>query len=307
MHLQTTISKTVRCSGVGLHSGRKVGLELIPADADSGIVFCLKTLDGEKFITPSPENVVGTGLATTLGNGDGSVATVEHLLAALRGLGIDNILVKADGSEIPIMDGSAASFVYLLRSAGLSKLNKPRRVLAVTKSFEHKDGEKSIKARPYNGFSVDYLIDFDHPYIGSQVLSFELTPESFVRRIAKARTFGFLKEVELLHKNGLALGGSLDNAVVLDEYGVINDEGLRYKDEFVRHKVLDFIGDMAVAPLPIHGHFEVSCSGHAFNNEFLRLLTDREMSCLKLQELAADGVRPVREARPEAVLASAVA
>ncbi|MBU1003074.1 MAG: UDP-3-O-acyl-N-acetylglucosamine deacetylase [Proteobacteria bacterium] len=307
MHLQTTISKTVRCSGVGLHSGRKVGLSLLPADADSGIVFSLKAHDGEKFITPSPENVVGTGLATTLGNGDGSVSTVEHLLAAIRGLGIDNILIKADGSEIPIMDGSAASFVYLLRSAGLSKLNKLRRFLAVTKPFEHSNGEKSIKAKPFDGFRVDYLIDFDHPYIGSQTMSFELSPESFVRRIAKARTFGFLKEVELLHKNGLALGGSLDNAVVLDEYGVINDEGLRYKDEFVRHKVLDFIGDMAVAPLPIHGQFEVCCSGHAFNNEFLRMLTDNAASCLEARHMVAPGARAVRDIRPEVAAAAVVA
>jgi len=301
MHHQTTISKSVRCSGVGLHSGRKVGLELLPADADTGIIFCLKNGDGEKFITPTPENVVGTGLATTLGNGDGHVSTVEHLLAALRGLGIDNILVKADGSEIPIMDGSAASFVYLLRSAGLVRQNRTRRVLAVTKPFAHSDGEKSIKVKPYDGFRVDYRIEFEHPHIGTQTLSYELTPDSFVRGVAKARTFGFLKEVELLHKNGLALGGSLDNAVVLDEYGVLNDEGLRYKDEFVRHKILDFIGDMAVAPLPLFGHFTVSCSGHAFNNEFLRLLMDNAATCLEVRDLAPGEVRAAREARPEAV------
>ena len=287
MHLQTTIAKSVRCSGVGLHSGRKVELELLPAEADAGIVFSLNTDNGAKFISPAPDNVVGTGLATTLGNGDGSVSTVEHLLASLRGLGIDNILIKTSGGEVPIMDGSAASFVYLLRSAGLRELSRPRRVLAVAKAFEHADGAKRIKAEPYDGFRVDYAIEFDHPLIGRQTMGFDMTPDNFAKNVAKARTFGFLREVELMHKNGLALGGSLDNAVVLDEYGVVNDGGLRYQDEFVRHKVLDFIGDMAVAPLPLQGRFEVSCSGHAFNNEFLRLLTENAATCLEARTLSA--------------------
>lgn len=294
---QFTIRKTVRCSGVGLHGGNKVGLVLHPADADTGIVFHLHTEDGVKRLDPSPDSVVGTGLATTLGNGDGAVATVEHLLAAVRGLGIDNILIEVEGPEVPIMDGSAASFVFLLRSAGLVEQDRPRRVLAVAKPFEHKDGDKRIKAAPYEGFRVDYVIDFDHPLIGRQTLTYEMDSESFARSIAKARTFGFLREVELLHKNGMALGGSLENAVVLDEYGVVNEGGLRYRDEFVRHKILDFIGDMAVAPLPIHGRFEVECSGHAFNNEFLRLLVENAETCLRTVLTAAPGT----EAAPEAV------
>lgn len=306
---QTTILKTVRCSGVGLHGGGKVGLALHPADADTGIVFHLHTEEGVKRLDPTPGNVVGTGLATTLGNGDGAVSTVEHLLASIRGLGIDNIVVEVEGPEVPIMDGSAASFVYLLRSAGIRELNKARRVMAVTKPFEHKDGEKRIKAEPYDGFRVDYVIDFDHPLIGRQTISFEMTPETFVTEIAKARTFGFLREVELLHKNGLALGGSLENAVVLDEYGVINEEGLRYKDEFVRHKVLDFIGDMAVAPLPVWGRFEVECSGHAFNNDFLRQLTDNAETCLRTVITPVPELEGVPEAvpahEPEAVPVSA--
>lgn len=296
---QNTISKSVRCSGVGLHGGAKVGLVLHPAEVDTGIVFHLHTEDGVKRLTPTPDNVVGTGLATTLGNGDGAVSTVEHLLAAIRGLGIDNIIIEAEGAEVPIMDGSAASFVFLLRSAGIAMQGKARKVLAVAKPFEHRDGDKHIKVEPYDGFRVDYIIDFDHPLIGRQVMSFEMEPESFVRRVAKARTFGFLREVELLHKNGLALGGSLENAVVLDEYGVINEEGLRYKDEFVRHKVLDFIGDMAVAPLPLWGRFEVRCSGHAFNNEFLRLLVDNAATCLRTVTSGAVKAVP----RPEAVAA----
>lgn len=303
---QTTIAKSVRCSGIGLHGGGRVGLELHPAGPDTGIVFHLRASQGVKRLVPDPDHVVGTGLATTLGNGDGSVRTVEHLLAAIRGLGIDNIVVETEGDEVPIMDGSAGSFVYLLRSAGLQEQNRLRRVLAVTRAFEHKDGDKRIRVEPFDGFRVDYLIDFDHPLIGRQTLRLDLTPENFARRVAKARTFGFLSEVEALHRGGLALGGSLENAVVLDEYGVVNQEGLRYKDEFVRHKVLDFIGDMAVAPLPLWGHFEVRCSGHAFNNEFLRLLMDNAATCLRTVTLA-EGAHAVREAVPAHAAAVAVA
>jgi len=279
--LQQTICKCVQCSGIGLHSGQRVELSFKPAPEDSGIVFCVHNGSGARFLSPSPEIVVGTGLATTLGQGADSVATVEHLLAAIRGLCIDNIRIEIKGGEVPIMDGSAASFVFLLRSAGIREQQKPRKVLAFKKSFFFKNGSKHIKAKPHDGFKVDYHIEFTHPLINTQTMSFELTPESFIRRVAKARTFGFLKDVELLQKNGLALGGSLDNAVVLDEYGVLNPEGLRYKDEFVRHKVLDFIGDMAVAPLPLTGHFEVYCSGHAFNNEFLRVLMENAETYLE--------------------------
>ncbi len=284
MKVQTTIAKSVRCSGIGLHSGRRVDMELFPADANTGIVFKLNTEHGSKLLNPDPNQVVGTGLATTLGNKEGSVSTVEHLMASLRGMSIDNVLISVSGGEVPIMDGSAASFVYLLRTAGVRKLSAPRKVLAVTKAFEHRQGEKSIKAEPYNGFYVEYHIDFDHPLIGRQTVQFEVTPENFVSQVSKARTFGFLQEVEMLHKNGLALGGALDNAIVLDEYGVVNAEGLRCDDEFVRHKALDFIGDMAVAPYPLQGKFTVRCSGHAFNNEFLRLITDEASSYLQLRE-----------------------
>ncbi len=270
---QYTIAKPVRCSGIGLHSGRKVHLTCRPAEEDSGVVFHARTENGVRPLDMAPDKVVGTGLATTLGGPDASVSTVEHLLAAVRGLGIDNVALEVEGGEVPIMDGSSASFVFLLRSAGLKAQSKPRRVLAVRRPLVMEQDGKRIEARPYDGFKVDYNIDFAHPLIGRQAMSVDVTPESFIRHLAKARTFGFLREVELLHKNGLALGGSLDNAVVLDEYGVVNPEGLRFADEFVRHKVLDFIGDMAVASLPLQGHFTVSCSGHAMNNAFLRALT----------------------------------
>ena len=293
MH-QQTIAKPVRCSGIGLHSGRKVHLTCRPSGEDTGVTFHVRTDDGLRALELSPDKVVGTGLATTLGGPDAAVATVEHLLAAVRGLGIDNIALEVEGGEVPIMDGSAASFVFLLRSAGLKAQSRPRRVLAVRRPLVVEQDGKRIEARPFEGFKVDYDIDFAHPLIGRQALSVEVTSESFIRHLAKARTFGFLKEVELLHKNGLALGGSLDNAVVLDEYGVVNPEGLRFADEFVRHKVLDFIGDMAVAPLPVEGHFIVSCSGHAMNNAFLRALTGAG-------DYVAERVLPL----PEAAVATA--
>lgn len=193
------------------------------------------------------------------------------------------------------MDGSAASFVYLLKQAGVRKLGKPRQVLAIKKDLDFEQDGKFIKARPYDGFRVDYTIEFAHPLIGNQRVEMEITPENFASEVAKARTFGFLKEVDYLHANGLALGGSLDNAIVLDEYGVLNAEGLRFKDEFVRHKLLDFVGDMAVLGAPLQGHFEVFASGHAMNNAFLRHLDDN-------RELYLEGkMLPVAETTEEAV------
>lgn len=268
--LQTTIRETVRCTGVGLHSGKQVAMALCPAAEDTGIIFAIRNGSGNAFLTPNPSLVVETGLATTLGNGTDSVATVEHLLAAIRGMGIDNIKIEVEGSELPIMDGSAASFVYLLKQAGLRRQSRPKTVLAIKKPVSFEQDGKFIKAFPHDGFFVDYTIDFAHPLIGRQTMSMEITPEDFSGKLAKARTFGFLKEVEYLHANGLALGGSLDNAVVLDEYGVVNSEGLRFEDEFIRHKMLDFVGDMAILGLPLQGRFEVFASGHALNNQFLR-------------------------------------
>lgn len=230
--------------------------------------------------------VVETGLATVLGDGRVAVATVEHLLATVSGMGIDNIHIEVTGKELPIMDGSAASFVYLLKQAGVRTLDKPRQVMAVKKSVEFEQDGKFIKAHPYDGFRVDYTIEFAHPLIGRQSMEVEITPETFANEVAKARTFGFLKEVDYLHANGLALGGSLDNAIVLDEYGILNAEGLRFKDEFVRHKVLDFVGDMAVLGAPVQGHFEVFASGHALNNAFLRHLEENSDIYLETKTLS---------------------
>ncbi|CCH47415.1 UDP-3-O-acyl-N-acetylglucosamine deacetylase [Pseudodesulfovibrio piezophilus] len=285
--LQTTIHKSVRCTGIGLHSGKQVELVLRPAAEDTGILFSLRNDSGSTFLTPAPSLVVETGLATVLGDGRETVATVEHLLASVSGMGIDNIHIEVTGKELPIMDGSAASFVYLLKQAGKRQLGKPRNVLAIKKPVDFEQDGKFIKARPHDGFCVNYTIEFAHPLIGTQQLEFDLTPENFVAEIAKARTFGFLKEVDYLHANGLALGGSLDNAIVLDEYGVLNAEGLRYKDEFVRHKLLDFVGDMAILGAPLQGAFEVFASGHAMNNAFLRHLDSNRSLYLEAKSLAA--------------------
>lgn len=296
MH-QTTIRNTVRCTGIGLHSGKQVELVLRPAPEDTGILFALRSGSGTSFLSPKPRLVVDTGLATSLGNGHDSIATVEHLLAAVRGLGVDNIRIEVQGRELPIMDGSAASFVYLLNQAGLRRQAKARKVLAITKPLVFERDGKRISVTPHDGFLVDYTIQFAHPLIGRQNLSLEVNPDSFATDVAKARTFGFLREVEYLHANGLALGGTLDNAVVLDEFGVLNSDGLRYPDEFVRHKLLDFVGDMAVMGLPLLGRFEVFASGHALNNAFLRYLEDHASEYLE------ERILPL----PEAVLAPAAA
>jgi len=305
--LQTTIHKTVRCTGIGLHSGKQVELVLRPAAANTGILFSLKNGTGTSFLTPAPSLVVETGLATVLGNGSETVATVEHLLAAVSGMGIDNIHIEVSGKELPIMDGSAASFVYLLKQAGLRKLDEARKVLAIKKAVDFEQDGKFIKARPYDGFRVDYTIEFAHPMIGVQRMEMEVTPENFVSEIAKARTFGFLKEVDYLHANGLALGGSLDNAIVLDEYGILNAEGLRFKDEFVRHKLLDFVGDMAVLGTALQGHFEVFASGHAMNNMFLRHLDENRNLYLQPKTLPVPAMEaePVQEDIFEPVAATA--
>ncbi len=282
MALQKTIKRPIQCSGIGLHKGRKVQLTLRPAAEDTGLVFALHVKDGVRFYRPSPDAVVETAMATTLGFGSHRLATVEHLLAAVRGLEIDNLHVEVEGDEVPIMDGSSASFIFLLRAAGFRRQSKPRRLLTLKKSINYQHDGKWIKAKPSDRLTVDYTIHFDHPLVGTQKVFVDCSPENFTRQVAKARTFGFMREVEYLRRNGLALGGSLDNAVVLDEYGVINPEGLRYPDEFVRHKVLDFIGDLLVLGLPMNGDFEVHCSGHALNNAFVRYLKDNREEYLEL-------------------------
>ena len=294
---QTTIHRSVRCTGIGLHSGKQVDLVLRPAAEDTGILFSLRDGSGSTFLTPAPSLVVETSLATVLGDGRETVATVEHLLATINGMGIDNIHIEVTGKEVPIMDGSAGSFVYLLKQAGMRTLNKPRKVLNFKKAVEFEQDGKYIKARPYDGLRVDYTIEFAHPLIGRQYLDMEITSENFTQHLAKARTFGFLKEVDYLHANGMGLGGSLDNAIILDEYNILNAEGLRFENEFVRHKMLDFVGDIATFGARIQGHFEIFASGHALNNAFLRHLDENRDLYLEEQVQSAPATEesPARE------------
>jgi len=285
--LQQTIMRPITYTGIGLHSGKEVELKLQPANVNSGITFHLHTSKGIKIIKPSASVVIATPLATTLGCDNLQVSTVEHLLAALMGLQIDNVECHVMGAEIPIMDGSALPITNLIKKTGIRSQYALRRVAKIIRPLSFAGEGKAIHARPYEGFYVDYTIEFNHPSIGTQRLALEITPETF-HEIAHARTFGFMKEVEYLHSNNLALGGSLQNAVVLDEKGVINPEGLRCVDEFVRHKMLDFVGDMAMFGTPLQGAFEVHCSGHHYNNMFLRKLEENKSTYLEFTELAPE-------------------
>ena len=271
-HTQKTVRRPVSCSGIGLHSGHKGTLRLKPAAVDHGIVFKRVDLNGLEI----PANVglvSGMQYATGLAREAASVETVEHLLAALLSLGIDNVVVELNQAEVPIMDGSAASFVYLVHEAGVKPLTAPRRFMKVVRPISLSRGDKRIALYPSDHFKVTYSISFDHPLLRHQSRTLRLTEESFVDEIAPARTFGFLKEVEMLRQKGLALGGSLDNAVVLGETGVLNSS-LRFEDEFVRHKILDVIGDLALVGYPIIGHLVAHRGGHALHASFAKKILE---------------------------------
>ena len=264
--VQHTIRRSVSCSGIGLHSGEKVTLLLRPARAGYGIRFRRADLGGVE-IPATVENVDRLHYATGLSRDAGTVETVEHLLAALVSLGVDNVIVELNQAEVPIMDGSAASFVYLVHEAGLKRLTRPRRYLKAVRPISLTRGEKRIALYPSDHFKVTYSISFDHPLLRHMTHTLRVTRESFVDDIAPARTFGFLKEVEMLRQKGLALGGSLDNAVVLGETGVLNSS-LRFDDEFVRHKILDVIGDLALVGYPVIGHLVAHRGGHELHAAF---------------------------------------
>lgn len=281
---QSTLFRPIHYTGIGLHSGKDVELKLIPAAVNTGIVFHIHTPKGVHTLQSSPEVVSATALATTLSAGQAHVSTVEHLLAALNALAVDNVEVHVYGGEIPIMDGSARPLMDLLVKTGRRPQPAFRKVARIQRPFSVAGEGKAIHAWPHKGFFVDYSIDFTHQAIGRQRLALEINPGTFAE-IASARTFGFLQEVEYLHSKGLALGGSLNNAVVLDEQGVVNPEGLRCPDEFVRHKILDFVGDMAMLGMPMEGAFEVHCSGHQHNNTFLRHLVNAGSNYLKVVTL----------------------
>ncbi|CUB05227.1 UDP-3-O-acyl-N-acetylglucosamine deacetylase [Tepidiphilus thermophilus] len=290
---QHTLKSIAHVTGVGLHSGEKVQLWLRPAAPDSGIVFHRVDLDPPVSIPASPEAVRETRLCTGLERDGVRIATVEHLMSALAGLGVDNVHIDVDGPEIPIMDGSAAPFVMMMLEAGLEAQPAPRRFLKVLKPVEVREGDKWVRLEPYPGFRLEFSIAFDHPAISaSQTRAVvDLSEHAYPRFVARARTFGFVHEVELLRELGLAQGGSLDNAIVLDEYRILNPEGLRFPDEFVRHKILDAIGDLYLAGHPLLARYVAHKSGHALNNQLLRaLMADRsawELTTLERDEVPA--------------------
>jgi len=269
MIYQCTIDRQILIAGTGLHSGRRINMTLRPAEAGTGIIF--HRTEGERTVSIEAvsANVVDTRLATVLGKGGLTVSTVEHLLATLAAFGIDNLHIDIDGPEVPIMDGSAAPFVELLEQAGIRSLRRSRKFLAVRQAMTIVDGEKRVSLIPSRFFRITFDIDFDHPCISLQQRTIKITRSNFCREIAGARTFGFLREVEYLKANGLALGGSMDNAVVIGEDRVLNPEGLRYSDEFVRHKILDAVGDFSLLGYPILGHIRAFKAGHDINHRMV--------------------------------------
>ena len=276
---QRTTRRAVSIAGVGLHSGRITRLTIRPASAGTGIVFRRIGRGLGDLVAATVANVVDTRLATTLGRGDTRVATVEHLLAAFSGLGVDNALVDVAGEELPVMDGSAAPFVRLLRAAGVMEVAAPKRFLRVLREVTVANGEAVAKLQPYDGFRVEYTMEYDHPFFDGrpQYATVDFATATFERDVSHARTFGFVADVAKLQAAGLALGGGLDNAVVLDDDGIINEGGLRYRDEFAKHKILDVIGDLYLCGHPIIGAFTGHRSGHTTNNALLRkLLADQE-------------------------------
>ena len=271
---QRTLKNTIRATGVGLHSGEKVYLTLMPAPVDHGIVFRRVDLEPIVDIQALATNVGETTMSTTLVQDGVRVDTVEHLLSAMAGLGIDNAIVELSAQEVPIMDGSAGPFVFLIQSAGIAEQSKPKRFIRIKKKVEVREGDKVASFVPYNGFKVTFEIDFDHPAFkqSAQKASLDFSSTSFVKEVSRARTFGFMKDIEFLRSKNLALGGSVNNAIVVDEYRVVNEDGLRYDDEFVKHKILDAVGDLYLLGHSLIGEFVGFKSGHGLNNKLLSAL-----------------------------------
>ena len=271
---QRTLKNVIRATGVGLHSGEKVYLTLRPAAVDTGIVFRRVDLEPVVDIPASAELVTETMLCTGLSRAGGQVLTIEHLMSAFAGLGIDNAYVDLSAPEVPIMDGSAGPFVFLLQSAGLVEQPAPKRFIRIKRPIEVRDGDKIARFEPYAGFRLGFTIQFEHPMIPATQsrAEVEFSTAAYVKEVSRARTFGFMRDLEFMRERNLGLGGSMDNAIVLDEFRVLNDDGLRYGDEFVRHKILDAIGDLYLVGHPILGAFEGFKSGHALNNKLVRAL-----------------------------------
>ena len=276
---QRTLKNSIRATGVGLHTGTKVFMTLCPALADTGIVFRRTDLTPPVDIRARAENVSETRLGTTLINGDAKVSTVEHLLSAFAGLGIDNAIIDVSAPEVPIMDGSAGPFVFLLQAAGIAELKAPKRFVRVKRTVEVRDGDKWARFDPYDGFKVNFEIEFDHPIFKRhlQKATMDFSTTTYLKEVSRARTFGFMRDLETMRKHNLALGGNLENAIVLDDSKMLNEGGLRYEDEFVKHKILDAIGDLYLLGHSLIGEFTGFKSGHGLNNQLLRaLLNDKE-------------------------------
>lgn len=273
---QYTLKQVVNCSGVGLHTGKTVNMKLKPAPADTGICFSRVDVAGRPLIPARVDKVVDTTLATTIGDGTNHISTTEHLMAALSGMGIDNALIELDAHEVPIMDGSAGPFLQMLEQGGRQRQQTRRRMLRMTRTLSYGSEGKSIRVEPYDGFKVSGRIHFDDELISDQRYSVEVTRQRFTQEIAFARTFGYVEQVEQLWQNGLALGGSLANVIAIhwDRRSVLNEDGLRFADEFVRHKVLDIIGDMALLGAPLLGHVIADCSGHSLHLALMQTILD---------------------------------
>lgn len=302
---QRTLKNVIRATGVGLHSGEMVYLTLRPAAPNTGIIFRRVDLDPVVEIQAKAENVGETALSTTLIEHGQRVSTVEHLLSAFAGLGIDNAYIDLNAAEVPIMDGSAGPFVFLVQSAGIEEQNVAKQFIRIKKPVMMEDGDKWAKFEPFDGFKVSFTIDFEHPaFTGRpQQVDVDFSSTSFVREVSRARTFGFMKDIEKLRENNLALGGSMDNAIVVDDYRVLNEDGLRYEDEFVRHKVLDAIGDLYLLGHSLIGAFKGHKSGHEVNNKLLRKLLAQE-DAWELVSFEDDKDAPILFSRPAASISN---
>ncbi|MCL2011990.1 MAG: UDP-3-O-acyl-N-acetylglucosamine deacetylase [Cystobacterineae bacterium] len=285
---QLTLRRSAFCAGIGLHSGKPVQLVILPAPVDSGIVFVREDLPNKPVIPALSEKVLDTSLATTLGHEGAHIGTVEHLMAALRSLGIDNARIEVNGPELPILDGSAAPFVSILQEAGLREQEVPKTYMVIKKTITVRSGDKFASLAPASEFWVDCTVDFQHPLIMNQTFGMRITPESFMEELARARTFCFLQDVEQLKQVGLAQGGSLENAIVVDKFSILNPEGLRFPDEFVRHKFLDVLGDLALLGKPLLAHMTAYKTGHTLNQQLVQaVLSDAnafELLSLKPEE-----------------------
>ncbi|MGI9286542.1 MAG: UDP-3-O-acyl-N-acetylglucosamine deacetylase [Pseudomonadales bacterium] len=296
---QRTLRNSIKATGIGLHTGKKVYLTLRPAPIDAGIVFRRVDLDPVTEIVAYAENVGETKLSTVLVDGEARVSTVEHLMSAMAGLGIDNAIVELSAEEVPIMDGSAGPFVFLIQSAGIEEQEAAKKFIRITSPVTVSEDDKSATFTPFDGFKVNFSISFDHPAFNNRTVDTEVdfSTTSFVKEVSRARTFGFMHEIEFLRSQGMALGGSMDNAIVVDQYRILNEDGLRYEDEFVKHKVLDAIGDLYLLGNSLIGEFRAHKSGHALNNAALRALI-AQTDAWEIVTFDDDAVAPISYAGP---------